>query len=219
MHATMEPAVASRCPYPQPLRFPVDRDVDRESFGAVIRTIRLADVFDIVDMIFEFLTLSGGDPDAATLTESQRMRLDALQRLLASPSFEVREWARLEVSGPIEFDGPPGRVAVGHVVDIGAGGMGISTWKPLTPGTGTALRFADRATGSTYEFPGVVVWAREGENPAMGVQFCGRPTRVGDRVSESGRLRMGLQVAGPDHATPGIEFADTGLISTDSLEH
>ncbi len=192
----------------------------RESIGDFVRTIRLADVFDIVDMIFEFLTLTGGEPEAATLTETQRLRLDALQRLLASPSFEVREWARLEVSGPIEFDSLVGQIAVGHVVDIGAGGMGISTWKPLSPGTGTALRFADRATGSTYEFPAIVVWSRAGENPAMGVQFCGRPTRVRDeRISDSGRLKMGLQVAGPDHITPGIEYADTGLVGPGSIEH
>jgi hypothetical protein len=180
----------------------------------------LADVFDIVDMIFEYLLLTAAEPEAATLTETQRLRLEALQRLLGSPSFEVREWARLEVSGPIEFDLPPGPVAVGHVVDIGAGGMGISTWKPLSPGTGTALRFGDRATGSTYEFPAVVVWSRGGDNPAMGLQFRGRPTRVRDeRISDSGRLRMGLQVAGPDHVTPGIEYADTGLIAPDFLEH
>lgn len=216
MHASMELAEPHRCPYPRHVAGPV---VERESFEAIVRTIRLADVFDIVDMIFEFLTLTGGEPEAATLTEPQRMRLDALQRLLASPSFEVREWARLDVSGPVEFDAPPGRIAVGHVADIGAGGMGISTWKPLSPGTGTALRFADRATGSTYEFPAVVVWTREGENPAMGVQFCGRPTRVRDRVSDSGRLKMGLQVAGPDHVTPGIEYADTGLAGIDSIEH
>jgi hypothetical protein len=172
-------------------------------------------VFDIVDMIFEFLTLTGGDPEAATLTEPQRIRLDALQRLLASPSFEVREWARLDVSGPIEFDAPPSRVAVGHVTDIGAGGMGVSTWKPLSPGTGTAIRFADRTTGTTYEFPAVVVWARDGNDPAMGIQFAGRPLRMQAPVTDSSRLRIGLQVAGPDRVTPGIEFADTGLIGMD----
>ena len=189
-----------------------------ESIGGFVRTIRLADVFDIVDMIFEFLTLAGGDPNAVTLTEPQRMRLEALQRLLASPSFEVREWARLEVAGPVEFDAAPERVAVGHVTDIGAGGMGVSTWKPLAPGEGTAIRFADRSTGSTYEFPAVVVWAREGDDPAMGLQFCGNPRRSRVPVTDSGRLRIGLQVAGPDHVTPGIEFADTGLIGTDLLD-
>lgn len=218
MHITavVEPAVPAGC-LQQGVPFAPD---PWESIEDFVRTIRLADVFDIVDMIFEYLLLTAAEPEAATLTETQRLRLDALQRLLASPSFEVREWARLEVAGPIEFDLPPGRVAVGHVVDIGAGGMGISTWKPLAPGAGTALRFADRATGSTYEFPAVVVWSRAGDNPAMGVQFCGRPTRVRDeRISDSGRLRMGLQVAGPDHHTPGIEYADTGLIAPDSIEH
>ena len=175
-------------------------------------------MFDIVDMIFEFLTLAGGDPDAVTLTEAQRLRLEALQRLLGSPSFEIREWARLEVSGPVEFDSPPARVAVGHVTDIGAGGMGVSTWKPLQPGVGTAIRFADRSTGSTYEFPAVVVWAREGADPAMGLQFCGSPSRTRAPITDSGRLRIGLQVTGPDHVTPGIEFADTGLIGSDLLD-
>lgn len=175
-------------------------------------------MFDIVDMIFEFLTLTGGEPDAATLTETQRIRLEALQRLLASPSFEVREWSRLDVSGPIEFDAPPSRIAVGHVKDIGAGGMGVSTWKPLSPGTGTAVRFADRATGTTYEFPAVVVWTREGNDPAMGIRFAGRPSRLHAPVTDSGRLRVGLQVSGPDRVTPGIEFADTGLVGTDGLD-
>jgi hypothetical protein len=175
-------------------------------------------VFDIVDMIFEYLTLTGDDPDAITLTEAQRLRLEALERLLQSPSFEVRAWARLEVARPAEFDAPPGHVAVGHVLDIGAGGMGISTWKPLSRGTSTAVRFADRVTASTYEFPAVVVWSREGEDPAMGVQFCGRPVRMHAPVSESGRLRLGLQVAGPDSAPPGLAYADTGLIALDAIE-
>ncbi len=175
-------------------------------------------MFDIVDMIYEYVALAA-DPDGITLTEAQRQRLEGLVRLLASPVFEVREHARIEVRGPVEFDLPEeDEVGVGHVMDIGAGGIGVSTWRPLEVDAETTVRFADPASGHTYEFPCRVVWSREGDSPAMGLRFEGTPAR--ERIGPSaglGRLSVGLRLSEVGAPTPGLEFADTGLIPKDLL--
>lgn len=183
-----------------------------------VRSRQESPVFDIVDMIYEFVALAA-DPDGVTLTEAQRHRLEGLARLLASPVFEVREHARIEVRGPIEFDLPEAdEVGVGHVMDIGAGGIGVSTWRPLDADSETTVRFADPASGHAYEFPCRVVWSRSGDNPAMGLRFEGAPTRerIGSRAG-LGRLCVGLRLSEVGAPTPGIEFADTGLIAADQV--
>lgn len=144
----------------------------------------------ILDRICRFLEIT---QDKCSLHEAAR-RAEARRLDLASRSPEVREYARIEARGLAEFASgrprtrtgrsrrPPrsdGGLRVGRLLDVGAGGLGISTVRPLEAGTLTRVRVTEPSTGRVYAFGCVVVWSRSGTDAAMGLRFVGAGSLCG----------------------------------------
>jgi hypothetical protein len=105
---------------------------------------------------------------------------------------------RHDIRGPVQFTTPHG-FGVGHVRDLGGGGLTVTTRKPLTPGQRTVVRLADPTGGREFVFPCKVIWSRLGSDPAMGLAFDGVPMRMSFRVPADGEWSVGLRL----HAGPG----------------
>jgi hypothetical protein len=124
----------------------------------------------VMAWVFELLTLSAAEPHQGAAERERRRSF--LRRALASPTPEVREFARVAARGLAEIG-----AHVGRLTDIGGGGLGISTLHPLPVGHRTSVRLEDIDSGVSYEFPCVVVWSRLGADPGIGVCFWGKPSR------------------------------------------
>jgi len=121
----------------------------------------------IIYRVFQFHTSANEpySPDAAVRTETLRERL-------GTTTDDVREFWRADGAGLAELG-----AHVGRLVDIGGGGVCVSTTKPLEVGAFTEARITDEAGGWTYEFPAVVVWVEGGPDARAGLRFEGRPRR------------------------------------------
>ncbi|MBI2897745.1 MAG: PilZ domain-containing protein [Deltaproteobacteria bacterium] len=145
--------------------------------------IRARALAAVLERICRFLAVT---EDKCALHEAAR-RAEARRLDLASPTPEVREFARIEARGLAEFApsrprtragrsrgrAEPESFRVGRLVDVGAGGLGISTVHPLEAGASTRVRVTEPSTGRVYAFGCVVVWSRTGDESAMGVRFVG----------------------------------------------
>lgn len=122
----------------------------------------------IFDRVFQFHWFANEpySPDTAVRTEALRERLGAA-------TDDVREYWRAAANGLAELG-----AQVGRLVDIGGGGLCVSTTRPLEVGAATEARLTDEDAGWTYEFPCVVVWAEGAPDPRAGLRFAGKPRRV-----------------------------------------
>jgi hypothetical protein len=122
----------------------------------------------IIYRVFQFHTVANEpySPDTAVRTEALRERL-------GTTTDDVREFWRADGAGLAELG-----AQVGRLVDIGGGGMCVSTTKPLEVGMHVEARLSDEAGGWTYEFPAVVVWTEGDPDPRAGLRFEGMPRRT-----------------------------------------
>ncbi|MFW5921578.1 MAG: PilZ domain-containing protein, partial [Polyangiales bacterium] len=108
-------------------------------------------------------------------------RFCALERLLAGerPRAEGdrRRMLRMRCPLPVGFT-LAGKFGSGRILDIGGGGMAITTAAPAFVGDEILVHIHDPSDETEHVFPARVVWRRAGDAPAMGVAFEGIPTET-----------------------------------------
>lgn len=126
----------------------------------------------IFERVFQFHWFSHEEGSSAAIVHAE-----AMHERLETDGDDVREFWRAEASGLAEL-GVPEALQAGRLVDIGGGGLCVSTARPLEVGAFTEARLTDEEGGWAYEFPCVVVWAEGAPDPKAGLRFDGRPRRI-----------------------------------------
>lgn len=140
-------------------------DVEAQAAPKPLEERELSTIFE---RVFTFVWLLHDEPVPDVL-----LRIDALRRQLGSLTEEVRQFWRAPARGLAELDRQAGRLS-----DIGGGGLGVATARPVAAGLETRVRVPDEEAGWLYEFPCTVVWATAEPEPRIGLRFTGRPQRV-----------------------------------------